>query len=194
MKLYWDIQNHKLVRSTTSTQQIQRLDFILRDQVAVELYILEPKTDDSGYQEYSVPSGWAVKFAVKHKSALSGEALVAQGTWTFDTDHYDASITLNTSELIASHVAGKGTGITYDVLAELVLADVSGNNRDSTQVACRITEDVYRADDAEPTSSQGWPWLQEYTDTAGKQCLRFLNSDGEVVREDGPAGSTLIEA
>lgn len=194
MNIYWDLNEHNLVTSLTNSQQIQRLEWFLRDQVPVTLYLVTADDTTQVYTQQEAPSGWSVKFTIKHSSGLSGNALVFSGTWVLSgsgaTATYGATIDLNTAELIAAHAAGENSSNEYDLIAEFTLQDANGNHRDTTQLACRITEDVLRGTESGPTASETpWPNFQWYNDPAtGRQCLRIVNDDGETLAELKPAG------
>jgi hypothetical protein len=192
MNLYWDIQNHEILTSIQNAQTLTRLDWILRDQVAVDLYLVQPSTNDTGYTVQEAPTGWAVKFTAKLTSARDGAAYVFQGTWSLSgsgtTAKYSGSINLAGATLVAGVEAA---ALYYlDLVAEFSLQDISGNHRDSTQFDLRVTEDVLRASEAAPAvETAPWPWISEYTDpTTGKKIVRIKNSDGEILAEFAPPG------
>ena|GEM_PF-6175619 len=185
MNIYWDIPNHELVKSTTNQQTVQKLTLVLRDQVPIALYPVQENTGDGdAYVAYTLPTGYTVKCSMKASTGLAGQPLAFQGDWgALDSDHYDATLSLNTAALVAA--VGDETSLA--VMLELTLQDASGNNRDSTQVNVTILADVHRPTDAAPTSLS--PLFKEYTDeTTGKKCIRIMNSDGEVLAEYKPAG------
>ena len=187
MDMWWDIQNHVLVQNGDDGGQIQRLDWVLRDLVAVDLYVCTPSNDDQGYTKQQAPTGWFPKFGIKHEDSLTGDALVYEGTWAYDAANkkYTATIDLNTSALIAA--AGE---VDYDIVAEFVLQNASARHRDTTQIACRISPDVNRGNETDPTSYY-YPLMEEFVCSNGLKCLRFKNSDGQIIREEGPPGATI---
>lgn len=149
MNIYWDIQNHRLLSDVQSGQVISRLDWILRDQVPVTLYICQPNTS-GGYTVQEAPAGFSVVFGVK--ATYAGALIAYQATWTLSGSGtgatYPATVDLNTTEAIAAVAAE--TDSELDAIAEFTLQDSGGVNRDSTQVDCRITQDINIASDSPP--------------------------------------------
>jgi hypothetical protein len=191
MKIYWDIQNHVFLRSNTDSQEIQRLDWALRDQVSVTLYILAPTEGSQGYTIQEAPAGYAVKFAIKPALSLDAGNLVYQGTWTLSGAGtgatYPANVNLNTEELIAALSAVISDDY-LDLVGEFTLQDSSGNQRDSSQVSIRILRDVIRITDPAPISAAS-PWFQEFVHS-GSNCIRIVNSDGTTLAVFCPPGVT----
>jgi hypothetical protein len=191
MKLYWDIQNHSFLESNLDSQEIQSLAWILRDQVAVTLYIMAPTVGSQGFTIQEAPLGYSVRFAVKASGSFSGAALVYAGTWTLagtgTGSSYSAAVDLNTVALIALLEAETQTEDYLDLVGEFALEDASGNHRDSTQVTVRISKDVIRSTDVTPTAIQ--PLCEEFTHS-GSKCLRIRNSDGVTLAVLTPPGVT----
>ena len=191
MKLYWDIQNHEFVMGLTDSQTLQRLDWILRDQVPVELYIVTPNTSQ-GYTQQEAPSGYTIRCGVKASGSFSGNPLATNYTWTLvgsgATAYYTGTVNLNTSELIAVVEAESQTEDYLDLVAEFCFQDGSGNNRDSSQLTCRVTKDINRTGQAEPAPYNTFPYV-EFTHS-GKKCIRIQNSDGEILAVFTPPGVT----
>lgn len=189
MKLYWDLQNHKLVMSFTNTQQVDTLYWFLRDQVPVELRIGQEDDTTNAYVQQEAPAGYSVKFAIKKAGALSGACLVFAGTWVLNgagtAAYYTATVNLNTVGLIADLAE---TETNY--IGELTLMDGSGNQRDSTQFAVNIKPDVYRATESAPTAvSAIWPNFEWFTEpVSGQQCLRIVNDAGVTLAVLTPPG------
>jgi hypothetical protein len=183
-----------LLASLTATQAVQRFNLVLRDQVPITLYIVQPNALASAYVQQEAPSGFTAKLSVKvaptatNAASLASDALAFCGTWTLSgsgaTAAYAGTLDLNVQGLIAA----VGTSPYLDCLLELVLQDVNGTNRDSTQVALRIKPDVHRVTDAPPASLA--PWWQEYTNANGAKCLRITNSAGETLLQLAPPGET----
>jgi hypothetical protein len=190
MNLYWDIQNHEILTSIQNAQTLTRLDWILRDQVSVDLYIVQPSSNDTGYTIQEAPTGWVPKFTAKPASARDGAAYVFQGTWSLSgsgtSAKYTGSINLAGATLVS---AVEAASVYYvDLIGEFALQDISGNHRDSTQFDLRVTEDVLRVGESAPTL-EAWPWLQERTDpVTGKKIVSLVNSDGEILAEFAPPG------
>jgi len=193
MNIYWDTQNHVLLESTSSGQQIQTVEWYLRDLVDITLYIVQPKSDDQGYDQQEAPSGWTPKLGVKHEDSLAGGFLAYQGSWPKSGSGanatYGATLNLNTSELIADFNSSASNN-ERSLILEFTLQDASGHHRDTTQVALTITGDVIRGTEGSaPTALENWPWIEEFTDPAtGKKCLRIQNSDGETCDVLKPQG------
>jgi len=190
MDIYWDIQNHEFVKELGNSQTVQRFDWYLRDQVPVCLYIVTPDSDDQGYTAQEAPAGFSVKFTAKHSGSLAGTALVFQGTWaktgSGSDAYYEATIDLNTAELIAA----AGTTDPYDIYGEFTLQDANGDHRDSTRIDVRIYQDVLRGTEDTPTSATApWPYVQWYTDANGYKCCRILNEDGQTLLDLKPPGA-----
>lgn len=185
MKIYWDIQNRRLLSDVESGQRLTRLDWILRDQVPISLYICQPNTS-GGYTVEAVPSGYSVVFGVK--ASYAGALLAHQSTWnetgTGESSVSAANVDLNTNEAIAAI----GTEDELDALAEFTLRDTSGVDRDSTQVDCRLTQDVNRASQAAPSGAVSL-LVEEFVHN-GHKCLRLQNTDGETCGVFTPAGVT----
>jgi len=189
MKIYWDYENGELLSSLSAGQKITELNWILSDLVTVQLYLVTYDPTTTVYTIGNAPSGYTPKFGIKQNPDTT--RLVFEGTWTKTGDGltaiYTAEVSLNVSALISaveSETDYKLTGI-----AEFVLQTAGGDNRCSTQVDINITEDINQAGDAAPDSEEAWPWMEEYADAAtGKKCLRFKNSDGEVLQELTPPG------
>jgi len=189
MNIVWDLTNHKFLESTDNRQQIQRIDWLLRDQVPVTLNIYTYDLATDAYTAEDVPAGWAIKFSAKQASGLTGANLVFQGTWASGgIGVYTATVDLNVEGLIAVVEAASGNNV--ELVAEFTLSDISGNHRDSSQFTLRVIEDVYRGTEGTPANvGAAFPWIEEYTDSAtGKKCLRFKNSDGETLEVMKPAG------
>lgn len=193
MNIYWDTQNHVLIESLDSGQRIQRLDWILRDHISLELYLVTPKTDDQGYDVNALASGKVIRFAIKvDSSGYGGQPLAYCYTWTpagsGDTQRYVGTINLNTTAMIAAHTGGKNTRLQLDCKAEFCFRDSANADWDSTQIDCRITEDVNRDGDAAPASAS--PWFEEYTDPdTGELCIRLVNSNGQTLATFSPTGA-----
>ena len=196
MDITWDTQNHELIASTSSGQAVQRLDWILRDKVAVNLYLVTPASDDDGYDTNALAAGLSLKFGIKYTGAFAAAALASSSSWTevdvSGTKHYSATLNLNTEALIASHAANKGSKIYVDFTGELTFLRSDGHHQDSTQVTVRVTDDVNRVTDTEPDSIA--PRYEYFTDSAGKECLRIMNTKGETLQILPPAGGTGIPA
>lgn len=187
MKIYWDHENQMLLSSLSTAQQLAPLAWILRDQKPVSLYLVTFDEDTQAYVVGAAPTGFVPKFGIKKLSAFAAGPLAYQGTWTLtgagETSAYTATVDLNTAELIAELADADAE----DLVAEFVLQDASGNNRDSTQIVCAITQDVNRVADPAPTSLDAWPWMEEFVKD-GHRCLRFKNSDGVTLLELTPPG------
>jgi len=180
MNIYWDTQNREFVKSLTQGQVVSRIDWFMRDQQYVLLYLTTPSDEDQSYVPYEVPVGWTVKFGCV---VDPGDAyLVYEGAWTkHDTETaYEATVNLDTEELIAA----VGSAAKLDLIAEFTLQDVEGNTKDTAQINLQIKPDVIFAGALEPTSAESWPWQQEFTDPeTGELRVRILNSLGEVRAE-----------
>lgn len=192
MNIYWDIQNHVFVLGTSDSQELQQLDWTLRDQVPMNLYIVTPTSGAQGYTQQEAPSGYSIRFAIKQSGSFSGDPLAAGYTWTLvgtgASAYYTGSIDLNTAALIAVVEAVTQTEDYLDLTAEFAFQDGSGNQRDSTQITARITKDVNRTGEAEPAPYNTYPY-QEFTHS-GKKCIRIKNSDGETLAVFTPPGVT----
>jgi hypothetical protein len=191
MKIYWDIQNHLFLESLTNSQAFQQWDWILRDIVPVELYIVTPDDATQAYIQQETPAGFGIRFSAKVSSAtFAGVPLIAQADWTLSgtgtTAKYTGSISLNTAELIQA----VGVLEYLDIIAEFSFEDLGGVQRDSTQLTLRIKPDVHRTGDATPAAYA--PFLEFFTDSVGKECLRIKNTQGETLITLPPAGGTGI--
>lgn len=191
MKIYWDIQNHVFVESLNNGQEFQQWDWILRDKVPVELYIVAPDDTTQVYVQQEAPAGYGIRFSAKTSSATFADApLIAQADWTLSgtgsAAKYTGEISLNTVALIAA----VGTLASLDIVGEFSFEDVGGNQRDSSQITLRIMPDVHRSGDAAPASLS--PFQEFFTDNAGKECLRIKNTLGETLAILTPPGGTGI--
>ncbi len=189
MNIYWDINSHVFVTSLTNFSQIQQFNWVLRDQVAVNVYLVTSSDSAQSYTQQEAPAGFSVKFTAKPSASLTGSAYVFAGTWTLNgsgaSAYYSATVDLGGTDLVAAVEAASSHYL--DLVAELTLQDASGNQRDSTQITLRVTEDVLRTTDSVPASLS--PWWREYTNAAGRKCLRIMNTDGETLATFEPAGS-----
>ena len=190
MNLYWDIQNHEILTSIQNAQTLTRLDLILRDQVSIDLYIVQPSTDDTGYTVQEAPAGWVPKFTAKPAGGRDGAAYVFQGTWSLSgsgtSAKYTGSVSLAGATLIT---AVESASVYYlDLVGEFTLQDISGNHRDSTQFDLRVTEDVLRASETAPAvQTAPWPWISEIV-VGGQKVVQIKNSDGIILAEFAPPG------
>lgn len=189
MNCYWDYQNRIMVSGLDNTQQLQGLEWYLRDALAVSLYLCEEKDDDAGFDAVAAPSGYAVKFGIKASRLASATLLVYQGTWAYAAGPpivYSGSVNLNTAALIAA----VGTEDELDVIGELTLQAADGSHRDTTQFAIRIIPDILIGTEGVPDSLPAW--ITEHTDpVSGRKYLVLTNSDGEAVATFTPPGVTL---
>jgi len=190
MNMFWDIQNHELVQALDNSGTIGRLTWFVRDRLEISLAVVTPSSADQGYVAAEAPSGYFPKFGIKAASGLTGGFLAYTGTWSLagsgTTSRYAGQVNLATTALIAA----LSTSTKLDVFAEFTLQDVSGNNRDTTQNDLRIMPDVIRGDEDEPVALYA-PIIEEFTCSNGLKCLRFRNSDGQIIREDGPTGAII---
>jgi hypothetical protein len=186
--IVWDIQNHEFLKTLTNSQKIEDLNWKLRDHVAVQLSLVTPDDTTGTYDAQAAPTGWAVKFTAKAADSLDGAALVEQLTWTYDAvnERYEATINLNTAELIAAFEAAATDE--YEIIAEFTLEDISGANRDTTQIALKIKEDVRQNTGGAGTTDAATPWFEEYIES-GVRRVRLRNSDGEILADWGPPGA-----
>lgn len=183
-KIYWDIQNHELLKSSASGQAFQRMDWILRDLLSTTLYTMVPNDSTGSYDLEDVAAGSEIRFALKASDARGGGNLVLSVTWTNTaTGTYTATIDLNTAELIAD----MGEEVYQDYVGEFVIVDAAENQSDSTQITVRITADVYRGTEPAPTASIERAW-QDYQNANGAWCVRLVNQSGETLASFAPAG------
>ena len=183
----WDIQNHEFLKSLTNSQKIEAFNWKLRDHVLVYLYVVTPNDETGAYTPAATPTGWAIKFTAKPAGSLDGVALIEQLRWTWDAvnSRYEAVCNCNTSELIAAFAAA-GTD-EYEIIAEFTLEDIGGTNRDTTQCALKIKEDVRQSAGGAGTTDAATPWFEEYIES-GKRHVRLRNSDGEILADWAPPG------
>jgi len=151
MNIFWNIEDHEYVAGLSDSNLVDRFDWILRDVVAVRLYIVTPSAVDQTYTPASAPAGFEPRFALKKSGELDNDPLAASADWaqTLDADGkvcYDGTIDLNTALLIAA----VGTATELDLIGEFTLQDAAGLNRDSSQVTVRIKPDVNRAGEQAP--------------------------------------------
>lgn len=187
MNIYWDIQNHRFLSDVQSGQRINRLDWILRDQVPVTLYICQPNST-GGYTVQEAPASYSVVFGLK--AEYDGALIASQSTWTLSGSGtgatYPATVDLNTTEAIAA-ISSADTDY-IDAIAEFTLQDANGVNRDSTQVTCRITNDINRPTEAQPAAAANTLW-EEFVHS-GQKCVRVKNTDGVTLAVFTPPGVT----
>jgi len=192
MKIYWDYENHELLSSIQNIMQFQRLDYVLRDQVAIELYLVTKSEITGTYTIGEAPSGYAVKCSIKPSDDRDSDPLASQYVWTLsgtgESAKYSATLDLNKTELIAAVEAE--TNPYLDLVIEFVLQNASAENRDSTQADLRVTQDIHRPSDSAATSANLlFPWFEFFDDeTTGEECLRIKNTDGQTLAIFKPAG------
>ena len=191
MNIFWDIQNQKFITSLTNSAQISRWDWVLRDQVEVNLYVVQPDPTTGSYVQQEAPAGFAPKFGIRvtRESVTPVDPLVFAGTWVLSGSGTSAKYigTINLGD--AALIAAIGISPYLDVWCEAVMRDISGTDTSSTQTEARIYFDVIRGGATETTWVPPFPWVSEFTDPAtGKKCLRFKNSDGETLETMSPTG------
>lgn len=192
MKIYWDIENRKLLTNSANGQVYQKFDWILRDKMAVSIYIMEPDNDVGGFTLMEAPAGTAIKFGLKLNSGLNAVAapayLATQFVWTKNgsgaDSYYEGTINLNTTELIDDILLE--TSKNY--IAEFTLQDANGDDRDTTQIIATVKPDVIRGDESDPVSAVSlWPWFEFFTE-GGVGKLRIKNEAGETLAIFEPPG------
>lgn len=193
MNIYWDMDNHEYVKSLTSTQKVQSLDLILRDQIPITLHTVRPSTSSSAYYaEEDVPAGQSVIWGLKDdtKTGLDGAYLADQLTWTkIATGQYQATCNLNTVALIAA-LAALSTEIELDLMMEFTLIDVDGKHYDSTQMPVTVHVDVNRANEAEAVSAvAAINSICREELIGGQKVLILYNSDGIEYARFNPPGA-----
>jgi hypothetical protein len=191
VKIYWDYANKRLLSSIATRSFIDLLELCLRDQELLTIYPVALDEEDNTYTAVAFPSGWTPKMEIKATDDRDADPAPAGALiWVLDADHYNATLDLNTTQLIAVVESVDNTNTYLDMVAEITLENAAGENRNSTQVPARITPDVRRIGTTPPTSAAAWPWLQEFV-FEGHKCLRFKNSDGVTLLELAPPGVTL---
>ena len=178
MNIYWDYLNAILAKDLSGSNQISDLTWVLRDQVPIVLYLVEPATSGGDYyQVVENPSGCAPVFGAKASSGLAGAHLIYNAafvkTGTGATTKHTATLNLNTAELIAAVPAAA----TVELIGEFVLVDASGNHRDSCQFTLYVKPDVTRGTEASPLSVYA-PCLVQELVVGGVKYLILQNSDG----------------
>lgn len=188
MKVWWDIENRKLLSSSGSLQLMTSIQWVARDVVAVTLYT--GAVNASNVWEAADPAGGALPtFAAKVKGKLGATALmVFQGIWTHTaTGTWSGLIDLRTAALLTEVDVG-----TVELTGEFVLVDEAGVNSASTQIDIQVVPDVYRGTETygEAVAVNTSIAREELRD--GKKVVVLRNSDGAVVAEFGVPGEEVL--
>ena len=192
MKLYWDFAHQKLYSSLSTAQAIDLLELSLRDYVALELYLVALDDTTGALSVTSAPTGYAPKCELKTDTGAGrdGSALAGAYAWSAtgsgETAHYEDTLGLNTSELVAAFAAA-ATSTELDLVIEFTLQPISGEQRDSTRCTCRVHRDVIRTGGTLPTSLTAYPWFSEVVANGGRHIL-LKNSDGVILAVFSPPG------
>lgn len=186
MNIYWDTQNRIFVSSLSNSAQISSLEFVLGDQVYIDLYPIAPDATTGAYVYAAAPEGFAPKCGIR-KTRKSADLLVFASTWTWDETNkkYSGLLNLESTELAAA----LGEEEEDDFVLEMAYEDISTNKRYSTQLSLRIWYNVLRGDESELAATPPYPWIEEFTDpVSGELCMRFKNSQGKTMLILTPEG------
>jgi len=188
MNIFWDYQNQMLISSLNNFAQISSFNWVLRDRLQVNLYVLSPDVSTGVYVAGECPAGYVPRFGMR-QTREGADLLSATAAWALvevsGVKMYQGVINLADTALVAA-IDGEPY---LDTFVEFTLADVSDNQTSSTQTQARVYFDVNRNSAAESTHVLPFPWVQEFTDpVTGKKCLRFKNSDGETLHVMVPMG------
>lgn len=190
MNIYWDIVNRKLVVGLSDSQPLGSMELVGRDKVYVDLYLVQPTTTAGAYYEaVAAPAGWLPAFSVK-AATLDGDLLAWQTVWTLqgDTGHYQGTIDLNTSEMVAA-LAALTDSTSLSCTCEFYLVDSNSYKRASTQTPLTVLAPVIEGDETDPTSVfLGNPQIKEET-IGGQKVLILYNSDGVEYARFTPPGA-----
>jgi hypothetical protein len=177
MKLYWDIDNDRMVSGMNSPVAITDLTMVLRDIVAIELNVVRVATAGTTYYELAdLPVGRTPYFGAKPAAALSGTHLVAQPNWTHgSTGIYTANIYLGQDNLIAA--VGAASPLT--LVAEFVQISETGDNYNSTQFPLIVKADVTQGGESTNSGVYAACLVVQVVED-GKKVILIQNTDGVV--------------
>ena len=179
MNIYWWKDDQQLVAGLYSESKVTGYDWVLRDVIPVNLYVVESQSNiNQPYAVTAIAGSESIEFGAKENRS-DAAFLFSQDTWTptgsGDSQRYVAEISLNTAELIAAI----GSNDTIDVFGEFTIVQADGDNVLSTQFTIEVTRDIISGSDRVPTTE--YPVIQQYTDDNDRRCVRIVNSNGRQV-------------
>jgi hypothetical protein len=182
MKIYW-CPNEQLLVSSLGGNRVDRYNWILRDTIAAELFIVERQASSvQPYKVIELQPGVAVIFGAK-QSYDDADYLFSQSNWLKTGSGENAKLTgdikLNTLPLISA-----GTGNELLVIAEFTLVLPDNSHSSSTQLSVHITRDVNVG--GEGIAEVEYMPIQQFTDDDGIKKVRIVNADGVTVFVGAP--------
>jgi hypothetical protein len=165
-------------------QIVSSMQMVLRDQVSVDVYVVEQATSGTYYEVKDAPAGFLPVFGAKASTGLAGAHLIYQGTWTkISTGLYRATLNLNTTELITA----VSTSTSLELIGEFTMLGADGSNRDSTQFTLQVLPDVTRGTE-QPVNGVYVACLVREETIGGVKYLILSNSDGVEYMRIPPPG------
>lgn len=151
MRLFFDINEKRLVPALGSTAAVRSISFVRGDDTDLEVGFIR----DNALVE--LEGAFSIVFVIK---VTPGPDVVTQAiadVWTLEGDYYRASLDLTGTTLDAL----VGTKKTINLLCELTYTDENGGPNTSQLVTAVIGGDLYRGDEL-PPDAPGVPenWLQ----------------------------------
>lgn len=177
MKLYWDIDEAKLVTDMNNPQPVTELTWVVRDLVPVELRTVRRAESGSNYYELvDLAAGRSPFLGAKPSTAMDGLHLVSGPTWIrTGTGVYTATIALRQENLIAASNATASLSL----VGELTQVDEAGDNYSSTQFTLYIVPDVTRGSET-PMAGIYAACLVVQVVEDGQKVILIQNTDGVV--------------
>lgn len=151
MRLFFDINEKRLVPALGSTAAVRSISFVRGDDTDLEVGFIR----DNALVE--LEGAFSIVFVIK---VTPGPDVVTQAiadVWTLEGDYYRASLDLTGTTLDAL----VGTKKTINLLCELTYTDENGGPNTSQLVTAVVGGDLYRGDEL-PPDAPGVPesWLQ----------------------------------
>jgi hypothetical protein len=185
MNIYIYRNNQQLVAGLNSTQPVTQYNWILRDTIPIDLYIVQRQTNiNTPFAVTAIGAGESIAFGAKAAYADT-EFLFSQNSWTPEgsgaTQRYTADVSLNTAALIAAMAAVDE----LTVKAEFTFIQPDNSHALTTQFDIKVTRDVIIGSEGVPV--EAFNVIEQFTHpTTGVKMVRIVNADGAPVFVGGP--------
>ena len=188
LKLYVDTERNKLVKSSTSTQEVTLPTFFQGDVVPISVTLLEPKTGGGIADPFSiVTDSYTVKIGLTTPHATSGSETVHTNsnlTQNGTTNEHEGTLLLNATGVTT--LLGSGTSAT----AQLEIEARTGSGTYSTELMREVTikADGLKSSTPVNLATETYPTTAEATATFAAK----IGSAGDSITLVSPDGAKGI--
>lgn len=193
MKIYWDRERRRLLKSATNSQEWQKFEFVLADLIDLTVYPVVADTSTGGYTVEEIAAGRSIICGIKLNTVagLDGGYLASQQVFTKSGSGTGVSYTA-TLDLSSTQLRSALSGVTElaTFLIEFTERDTDQRDHNSTQVDVTIFRELNIATEAAASSVYNMVnslAIEEIIN--GVKVIILRNSDGVEYGRFNPPGA-----